>query len=292
MSQEDSISFSRVTIVGPGLLGGSIGMALREKGITGEIWAYLRDEKKRQTCTNLSWCDRAVLNLQEAVQESELVVLCTPVETILDHLPMLSGWVKTGCLITDIGSLKKEICECAHRWFKDRPSSFVGSHPMTGSEKNGIEFASSDILKDKNCIVTPMYETDTDSCQIISRMWQALGMKVTKINPELHDEIVAWVSHLPHIIASGLINAINNKNEKWINFCGNGLKDTTRVASGNPEMWKQIIMGNKDNVTAGINHMVEELNLIKKALEFNDREQLMEILDSAKVVRDKLDDTG
>ena len=89
-----------------------------------------------------------------------------------------------------------------------------------------------------------------------------------------------------------MINAINNKNEKWINFCGNGLKDTTRVASGNPEMWKQIIMGNKDNVTAGINHMVEELNLIKKALEFNDREQLMEILDSAKVVRDKLDDNG
>lgn len=288
MSQEDSISFSQVTIVGPGLLGGSIGMGLKEKGMADEIWAYLRDEKKRKICANTTWCDRTVVDLQESVQQSDLVVLCTPVETILDQLPKLSKWVNPGCLVTDVGSLKKEICECGQKWFNNQSSFFVGSHPMTGSEKEGIQFASPEILKNKNCILTPTGDWNSAPCQRVTKMWQKLGMQVTKMTPETHDEIVGWISHLPHIVASSLINILRNKEENWMNLCGNGLKDTTRIASGNPEMWKQIILGNKDNIIAGLEHMVEELNGIKRLLETNNRDKIMTALDSAKKVRDRL----
>ena len=290
MSQEDSITFSRVTIIGPGLLGASIAMSLKKKGIAREIWVWLRNQQKKELCEQSDWCDRALIDLQDAVGDSDLVILCTPVELILDQLTQVSGWLKPGCIVTDVGSLKKEICQRADEVFKDKLIYFVGSHPMAGSEKTGMKFASSSMLEKKNCIVTPTEQTNLKYLNKITRMWEMLDMKVTHKTPDLHDEIVGWISHLPHLIASVLINTVGEKDSTWMDLSGNGLKDTTRIASGNPTMWKEILVGNRINLNKSIDHLIENLKSIKVALASEDSGKINKLLHSAKIKRDHLND--
>lgn len=290
MSQEDSITFSRVTIIGPGLLGASIAMSLKKKGIAREIWVWLRNEQKKELCEQSDWCDRALIDLQDAVGDSDLVILCTPVELILDQLTQVSGWLKPGCTVTDVGSLKKGICQRADEVFKDKLIYFVGSHPMAGSEKTGMKFASSSMLEKKNCIVTPTEQTNLKYLNKITRMWEMLDMKVTHKTPDLHDEIVGWISHLPHLIASVLINTVGEKDSTWMDLSGNGLKDTTRIASGNPTMWKEILVGNRINLNKSIDHLIENLKSIKVALASEDSGKINKLLHSAKIKRDHLND--
>jgi cyclohexadieny/prephenate dehydrogenase len=290
MSQEDLISFNRVTIVGPGLLGASIAMSLKKKGIAGEIWVWLRNKQKKELCDKSEWCDRALVDLQDAVSDSDLVILCTPVELILDQLTTVSDWLKPGCIVTDVGSLKKGICQRADEVFRDKQIYFVGSHPMAGSEKTGMKYASPSMLEKKNCIVTPTDKTNSKYLNKISRMWKMLEMKVTHKTPDLHDEIVGWISHLPHLIASVLINTVGEKDPTWMDLSGNGLKDTTRIASGNPTMWKEILIGNRKNLNISIDHLIENLNDMKVALASEDSGKINKLLDSAKIKRDQLND--
>jgi prephenate dehydrogenase len=290
MSQEDSITFSRVTIVGPGLLGASIAMSLKKKGIAREIWAWLRNEQKKELCEQSDWCDRALIDLQDAVGDSDLVILCTPVELILDLLTQVSCWLKPGCIVTDVGSLKKGICQRADEVFGDKQIYFVGSHPMAGSEKTGMKFASPSMLEKKNCIVTPTEQTNLKYLNKITRMWEMLDMKVTQKKPDLHDEIVGWISHLPHLMASVLINTVGEKDSMWMDLSGNGLKDTTRIASGNPTMWKEILIGNRENLNISIDYLIENLKDIKVALTSEDSGKINKLLDSAKIKRDQLND--
>jgi cyclohexadieny/prephenate dehydrogenase len=290
MSQEDLISFNRVTIVGPGLLGASIAMSLKKKGIAGEIWVWLRNKQKKELCDKSEWCDRALVDLQDAVSDSDLVILCTPVELILDQLTTVSDWLKPGCIVTDVGSLKKGICQRADEVFRDKQIYFVGSHPMAGSEKTGMKYASPSMLEKKNCIVTPTDKTNSKYLNKISRMWKMLEMKVTHKTPDLHDEIVGWISHLPHLIASVLINTVGEKDPTWMDLSGNGLKDTTRIASGNPTMWKEILIGNRKNLNISIEHLIENLNDMKVALASEDSGKINKLLDSAKIKRDQLND--
>jgi cyclohexadieny/prephenate dehydrogenase len=290
MPQAETILFKRTTIVGPGLLGASIAMGLKDKKISGEIWAWLRDEKKADVCGKTYWCDRALIDLKEAVTGSDLILLCTPVESILDQLDPISQWAEEGCIVTDVGSLKKEICEKGEQAFKHKSSSFIGSHPMAGSEKAGMEFASAELLSQKHCIVTPSKNTSKDDINKISMLWERLGMEVSSMGIEEHDEVISWISHLPHLVASSLINAIISRNPKMVRYCGNGLRDTTRIAAGNPQMWMQILLGNKENLKQGIDDLIESLDGFKRALADGDRVNLQKKLQSAKDSRDLLDE--
>ena len=290
MPQAETNLFKRTTIVGPGLLGASIAMGLREKNISGEIWAWLRDEKKADECGKSYWCDRALIDLKEAVIGSDLILLCTPVESILEQLDCISQWAGEGCIVSDVGSLKKEICEKGEQVFENKPSVFIGSHPMAGSERAGMEFASSKLLVQKHCIVTPAKNTGEDEISKITMLWKRLGMEVSRIGMEKHDEVISWISHLPHLVASSLINAIISRNPKMIKYSGNGLRDTTRIASGNPKMWMQILLGNKENLQQGIEDLIKSLEEFKEALSNGDRLNLLKILQSAKDSRDLLDE--
>jgi len=290
MSQEDSFKYNRATVVGPGLLGASIAMGLKKKHMVKELWVWLRSEAKKDHCASSAWCDHATNNLQEAVVGSDLVILCTPVETITEQINQVSKWVNPRCIVTDIGSLKNTICSAAVEAFKDKESSFIGSHPMTGSEKSGLEYASSEILENKNCIVTPSSEDDPESFDKMKRMWEGLGMRVTKMSPTKHDQIVGCISHLPHVVASCLINTVEQKNFDQLYLCGDGLRDTTRIAAGNPEMWQQIILGNKETLVEMMDDMVDQLNGLKDAIAKSDKRSVGDFLEKAKVVRDELDD--
>jgi cyclohexadieny/prephenate dehydrogenase len=290
MPQAETILFKRTTIVGPGLLGASIAMGLRDKNISEEIWAWLRDEKKADACRKSIWCDRALIDLEEAVKGSDLIILCTPVESILDQLDRISQWAGEGCVVTDVGSLKKEICERAEQVFENKSSFFIGSHPMAGSEKAGMEFASADLLIQKRCILTPAKNTREENLKKITELWKRVGMSVTSMDMDEHDEIMSWISHLPHLVASSLINAIITKVPEMSRYCGNGLRDTTRIAAGNPQMWMQILLGNKENLKRGIDDLIESLEGFKVALSVGDQVKLLKILQSAKDSRDLLDE--
>ena len=290
MPQAETILFKRTTIVGPGLLGASIAMGLRDKNISEEIWAWLRDEKKADACRKSIWCDRALIDLEEAVKGSDLIILCTPVESILDQLDRISQWAGEGCVVTDVGSLKKEICERAEQVFENKSSFFIGSHPMAGSEKAGMEFASADLLIQKRCILTPAKNTREENLKKITELWKRVGMSVTSMDMDEHDEIMSWISHLPHLVASSLINAIITKVPEMSRYCGNGLRDTTRIAAGNPQMWMQILLGNKENLKRGIDDLIESLEGFKEALSDGDQVNLLKILQSAKDSRDLLDE--
>ena len=290
MPQAETILFKRATIVGPGLLGASIAMGLREKKISGETWVWLRDENKADACGKSYWCDRALIDLKEAVIGSDLVLLCTPVESILEQLDRISQWVGEGCIVSDVGSLKKEICEKGEQVFENKPSFFIGSHPMAGSEKAGMEFSSADLLSQKHCIVTPAKNTSQDDTDKITMLWKRLGMEVSCMGIEEHDEVMSWISHLPHLVASSLINAITSRNPKMIRYSGNGLRDTTRIAAGNPQMWMQILLGNKENLQQGIDDFIKSLEEFKEALSNGDLVDLLKMLQSAKDSRDLLDE--
>ena len=289
MSQQESTTFRRATIIGPGLLGASIGMALYEKKITQQIHAYLRCEKKRKECENSQWCDRAFTELLPAIEDSDLILLCTTVEHIAELLPQVILSAKQGSLITDVGSLKEKICEIAETSVGIEHGMFIGSHPMTGSEKNGIDNASSRLFEGKECIITPSVESDNHRLNKLTAMWVSIGMNVTIMTPTLHDEIVASISHLPHLTSSSLMNAMT-KNKEWLKLSGNGLKDSTRIASGNPEMWLQILQGNKKNLLKEIDSLKQELENFKMALQNDDFRQLISMLTNAKELRDGLND--
>ena len=289
MSQQESTTFRRATIIGPGLLGASIGMALYEKKITQQIHAYLRCEKKRKECENSQWCDRAFTELLPAIEDSDLILLCTTVDHIAELLPQVIQSAKYGSLITDVGSLKEKICEIAEASVGIEHGMFIGSHPMTGSEKNGIEYATSRIFEGKECIITPSVESDNHRLNKLTAMWVSIGMNVTIMTPTLHDEIVASISHLPHLTSSSLMNAMT-KNKEWLKLSGNGLKDSTRIASGNPEMWLQILQGNKKNLLKEIDSLKQELENFKMALQNDDLRQLISMLTNAKELRDGLND--
>ncbi len=290
MSQEQTVQFERATIVGPGLLGASLGMTLREKNIAKEIFVHLRDEKKIEDCKNSGWCDHAETSLEKAVEKSDLVVVCTPVDAILVQLRLVSQWASPGALVTDVGSLKEEICLVADKVFGESQCTFVGSHPMSGSEKEGILYASPDLFEGKKCILTPTDRTDPRTLAEIKGMWKRMGMTVSEMNARNHDEMVSWISHLPHLTACALINTIGSNAGEGINMCGNGLKDTTRIASGNPEMWKQILCGNKQNLIKSVEELINHLEVIKKKLEAVEQDHVLEILKLAKNNRDQLSD--
>jgi cyclohexadieny/prephenate dehydrogenase len=272
------------------LLGASIAMGLRDKNISEEIWAWLRDEKKADACRKSIWCDRALIDLEEAVKGSDLIILCTPVESILDQLDRISQWAGEGCVVTDVGSLKKEICERAEQVFENKSSFFIGSHPMAGSEKAGMEFASADLLIQKRCILTPAKNTREENLKKITELWKRVGMSVTSMDMDEHDEIMSWISHLPHLVASSLINTIISRVPEMSRYCGNGLRDTTRIAAGNPQMWMQILLGNKKNLKRGIDDLIESLEEFKEALSEGDQVNILKILQYAKDSRDLLDE--
>lgn len=279
--------FDQITILGPGLLGASIGMAVRERGLARRIVSWSRRAETRANCLNQSWCSD-VFDCQEAAcKDSQLVIVCTPVHTIVPLLMRLSKGLESGAVITDVGSTKSQICREA-KGVDLGDATFIGSHPMAGSEQTGMANARADLFQDAACMVTPLADTPVREAGRIAAFWEALGMQVTHVSPERHDEIVAHVSHLPHLLASALCSFLAGKDPAWKSLAGRGLFDTTRIASGETELWRQILESNREEVVRAINGLEEELHQIKSALINGDSANLKQRLERGKHYRDQL----
>jgi len=280
--------FQQITILGPGLLGASLAMAVKERGLAARVVTWSRRPESRAKCLNQSWCDAVFDSLEKAVVGSDLVVICTPVQTIVPLLVQIRPALDAEALITDVGSTKSLICREARTALEGHSATFLGAHPMAGSEQAGMEHAQSDLFENAACILTPLDDASAEAIAKLSAFWDALGMTVSTVSPEKHDEIVAHVSHLPHLLASTLCGYLAAQDDTWRTLAGGGLRDTTRIASGDPQLWKQILEQNSDEVVRAIEGFEQQLHHLKTALLNQDSLGVIAQLERGKTYRDQL----
>ena len=255
------MQFGIVCIIGPGLIGGSIGLGLKKRNLAKTIIGVGYKALSLEKAIKMHAIDIGILNEEEAVKDADIVILATSVNKIIDTGKKIIPVMKNNAILTDVGSTKKHIVEqISHNLRKD--ITFVGAHPIAGSEQRGVEFASADLFEGCTCIITPL-GNHTKKVKTISHLWRLLGAKIKYLTPEQHDEILAFVSHLPHMVASCLINSIKKEHLA----CGaSGLRDTTRVASGDPELWMHIFDQNRENIIKSIDQFITELGGFRNAL--------------------------
>ena len=280
--------FQQITILGPGLLGASLAMAVKEHRLAARVVTWSRRPETRAKCLNQGWCDAVHDSPEEAVAGSDLVVICTPVQTIVPLLVQIRHALAAEALISDVGSTKSLICHEAHRALKDTSATFIGAHPMAGSERAGMEHAQSDLFEKAACMLTPLDKASSDAIAKLSAFWDTLGMTVSIVSPKKHDEIVAHVSHLPHLLASTLCSTLAAQDGTWRTLAGGGLRDTTRVASGDPQLWKQILEQNSDEVLRAIEGFEQQLHHFKTALLNHNSSDIIAQLERGKTYRDQL----
>ncbi|MDB6155170.1 MAG: Prephenate dehydrogenase [Chthoniobacteraceae bacterium] len=276
---------NKVAILGPGLLGGSIALALRARGIFVSVWA--RRQGSADEAMEGGFADEASTSLAQVVREAEIVVLCTPIEAMPALARELVALLPAGCVITDVGSVKATVVTALTAIF-DR-AHFVGSHPMAGSEQTGMKAARADLFSGTVCIVTPNADSNPAAVALVSSFWEMLGCDVRELTPEMHDAHVAMISHFPHLLAASLVDMISEQNPAALEFCGPGFRDTTRVASGSPALWTGILLSNRDALRKSTEAMIEKLREILTLLDSQYPDQVMhEFLTQSKALRDSL----
>lgn len=281
------MTFSKIAILGPGLLGGSIALALRQRHPEVRIAVWARRQEAVDEVRAAAIADVASTSLEAVVKEADLVVFCVPIGAMAALAEKIAPFLSKSAVVTDVGSVKAPVVESLDPIFKDC-ARFVGSHPMAGSEQTGLAAASANLFEDSVCIVTPGNATDSDAVAATGEFWSALGCEVATLSPSVHDEIVALVSHLPHLVAAAIVNLVCSQNPKWLNFCGNGFRDTTRVASGSAEMWSEILQTNRESLKKSIVAMIGKLREVLELLDCGDEARMKQFLTEAKIQRDRL----
>lgn len=275
--------FDTVAIVGVGLIGGSIGQAIKERRVARHIIGIGRNFTSLQQAIARQAIDEARLDFA-AVAEADLVVVCSPVDMIARHILDAARAVRPGTIITDAGSTKASI---VHAVEENLPNGtrFLGSHPLAGSEKQGVEHARGDLFIEKVCVLTPTTRSHPAVQQRLTEFWQALGMTVRVMSPTDHDAALATTSHLPHFVASLLANQLP---AHWYDVAASGFRDTTRLAGGDPALWLAIALENAPNIEHAFTQFADHVEVFRRALANRDRETLLHLLSSAKKVHDDL----
>ena len=276
--------FSKITILGPGLLGGSIALALRRKCPDVQIALWARREAAVNEILSAKIADTASTELSTIVQGADLVIFCVPIGAMPTIGGQIAPYLGANTLVTDVGSVKASVVEMLSPLFK----RFVGSHPMAGSEQTGLAAARANLFEHSVCMVTPEATSDPTAVEAIGKFWTLLGCRVSHVSPVEHDEITALVSHLPHLMAATLVNLVCSVHPNSLNFCGNGFRDTTRVASGSAEMWSEILQSNRASLKKSMEAMIEKLQEVVHLLDSNDTTRMTHFLNIAKNERDRL----
>ncbi len=286
---EEESDFKKITIIGVGLIGGSFGLALKKKKPSFKIVGVDKQKVIEKAITREA-IDKGTVNLEEGIKEADVVILATPVKTILDLLPQINPFLKKECLVTDTGSTKKQIVKRANKvLFKD--IHFIGGHPMAGSEKYGIDSADPHLFQDKTYILTPTNKSNLMAMEKIFSLIKMIDANMLILDPLDHDRIVGAVSHLPQIMAISLTNMIGElaqreNNNNYFKAVGEGFKDMTRIALSPRKIWEDICDTNKGTILEMIQKFKQYLNLIEDKL-INDPEGLKEEFQKAQMLRKK-----
>ena len=281
-----------ITILGVGLIGGSLGLALKKHNFSGTIVGLGRRLSTLEIAKKKGAVDRITLDFAEAIESADIVVISTPVKLIAPMAKQVAKYARAGCIITDVGSVKRMPISIIESFLPEN-LHFVGGHPMAGTEKSGAVAAQADLFENALCILTPTERTNPKSLEMIESFWRTTRANITVMSPTEHDFLIAAASHLPHLTACLLaqtVGDIRNSAGNALDFTATGFSDTTRIASGSPEMWKGIFMQNADMLIPMIEQLMENLEAFKKILADKDESQLEKILGQAKRVRDSIND--
>ncbi len=273
-----------VAIVGVGLIGGSIGLALRQRNLAKNVIGIGRWQASLRIARRVEAVTHTTIDLTKGVAEAELVIVCTPVGRIVDHVRQAAQHCPERILITDAGSVKHPIVAALDNNVP-RGCRFLGSHPLAGSEKTGATYASADLFEGRVAILTPTVNTRAEDFDLLEQFWQSLGSLVVQMSPEEHDQALALTSHLPHVAAAALTLTMP---EKFYRLTGSGLLDTTRIAAGDPELWRQILVLNRENILRALEQYGSNLASLHAALRDNNLEEITRFLTQAKKNRDAL----
>jgi prephenate dehydrogenase len=278
----------QLAIVGVGLLGGSVAKAARSGGLARRIVGVGRDPERLRPAVDDGTLDAAVTDLDAGVREADVVLLAAPVLAIEGLLERVWRAAPEGALVTDVGSTKRNIVRAAERLVATRSLAFVGSHPLAGSEQAGYRVARADLFRGATVVVTPTEKTELAALKKITELWEALGARVTALDPETHDRTVAAISHLPHLIACALVDGAGRVEPAALELAARGFRDTTRIAAGDPDMWTEIFLANRDALTAGIEAFREALADLQRVIDAGGVEPLRAQLARIKAIRERL----
>lgn len=281
----------RLAILAPGLLGGSVALAARARGVTDRVVLWARRPEARLALREQPWCDEVADSPEAAVKDAQLVVIAAPVDRIVPLTQQVAAHLAPGTIVTDVGSVKGEIARLGHAALGQH-AHFIGSHPMAGSEKTGWQHGSASLFERRTCFVTPLEQSNPAAVEEIVRFWREIGGEPVTISPDAHDEIVAHISHLPQVIASSLCGFLAHKNSSWRNFAGGGLRDTTRIASSDPALWRTILEQNRDEVLRALREFEDELHAFQIALANRDYPEVVARLERGKAYRDQVRPLG
>jgi prephenate dehydrogenase len=287
---KEESDFKKITIIGVGLIGGSFGLALKEKKPNFKIVGVDKQEIIEKAIARGA-IDEGTVNLEKGIKEADIVIIATPVKIILNILTQINPFLKKGCIVTDTGSTKKQIVERANEVLS-KDVFFIGGHPMAGSEEYGIESANPYLFQDKTYILTPAHKSDLGALEKISLLIKMIGANRLILDLIEHDRIVGAVSHLPQIIAVSLINtigelALRGNNNNYFKAVGEGFKDMTRIASSPYKIWEDICDTNQENILEMIQGFRNYLEVMEDKLE-NDPSSLKEEFQKARKFRESI----
>jgi prephenate dehydrogenase len=276
----------QLTVLAPGLLGGSVARAAKARGAARRIVIWARRAETRLALAEQPWCSATCDTPEDAVKGADLVVIAAPVDLIVTLTRRIAPFLKQGAVVCDVGSVKGDISRLGHEALGDG-AHFIGAHPMAGSEKTGWEHGDAGLFAGRTCFVTPVAGSNPQAVTRAAAFWKELGAEVVTVDPDRHDEIVAHISHLPQVLASSLCAFLASRDPGWRNFAGGGLRDTTRIAASDPKLWKTILQENRDEVLRALRDFQDELQGLQAALANRDYVEVAARLERGRAYRDK-----
>jgi prephenate dehydrogenase len=254
--------FNKIAIIGVGLIGGSIGLAVRTRRLCPKVVGVGRRQVSLDKAIQKSAIDKGTLSIEEGIKDADLIIIATPVEKVKEKILQASDYAKKGAIIIDVNSTKQDILDIVNRRLRE-DVYFVGTHPMAGSERSGISSSETDLFNNTVCIVTPDSRTDRQALEKIKIFWQNLGAEVVSMPARVHDAMVSKISHLPHLLAYALCNTVSDKE---LAIAGSGFRDATRIAKSSPEMWAEIFIQNKKSLLKSITLFERNLRMLKTSI--------------------------
>jgi prephenate dehydrogenase len=282
------VRFQKITLAGVGLLGGSLGLAVKQRRLAVKVDGLVRRSASISECYKLGVVDHATRDPLRAVENADLVVLCTPLGQMREVLKKMLPALPRGAVVTDVGSVKAGVVQDFEPLVAEAGAHFVGSHPMAGAEKTGAGAARADLFVNAVCVITPTPRSSPEAVDRVTEFWRALGGRPLRLTPEIHDDLVSRSSHLPHVVAAELANYVLSPAhpKQQAALCANGFRDSTRIALGSPEMWRDIALANRKNLARVLGVFIEDLQEFKLALENGDHKTVEEFFENARQRRD------
>ena len=287
--------FNKVCIIGCGLIGSSIARAIKKNHLSNKIVSSNRSDSVNKKVIELKIVDDSSSDTKKMAEGSDLIIIATPLSSYEDIVSKIKNSLKSGTILTDVGSVKENVINLIE---KDVPAnvSWISSHPIAGTEESGPEAGFSELFKNRWCILTPSKKAQEKDIKLLETFWKKIGSKVDIMEAKQHDYILSITSHMPHLIAYNIVNtSLNIQDEKEsviVKYSAGGLRDFTRIAASNPIMWRDIFIQNKKNTSKMIDKFIEDLEDLKKAIENEDGKKLEEIFTKTKKIRKEIVEAG